>query len=388
MNSIAQLAEHCHIGTTFASIEQTLLTDRFPNEPIRLHCNETPFDLPEELKQQLTLKMADMAWNRYPDFHNTELTTLIAKKAGVQLENILLGNGSSQLIQQIVNCCSKFLSTAVIEHPTFTFYHQVCQNDRMPYQEWALTENGSYDLETFPKVTEPALVILTSPNNPTGVTLPLNLLVTLLNQHPQCIFVVDEAYGEFGGESAVELVKKYPNLLVLKTLSKGYNLPSIRFGYVVGDTVLIQLLKKYTIPFTINIFTELVVRELLTNPVFTKALRLHQERIKNLRDFVYYLLDEMSSHDQFSVQPSAANFLLLCFQNEELLNQIKQALTARNILVSYPMPQSLRLTIGTEAQMHQVLHIIRQALMQHRTAVLNLEPVRFMKGINYLLQAS
>lgn len=388
MNSIVQLVEHCHIGTTFASVEQTLLTDKYPNEPIRLHCNETPFELPEELKQQLTLKMADMAWNRYPDFHNIELTTLIAENVGVKFENILLGNGSSQLIQQIVNCCSKFLSTAVIEQPTFTFYHQVCQNERIPYQEWALTENGFYDLETFPTVTEPALVILTSPNNPTGTTLPLNLLETLLNQHPQCIFVVDEAYGEFGGESAVELVKKYPNLLVLKTLSKGYSLPSIRFGYIVGDAMLIQLLKKYIIPFTINIFTELVVRELLTNPVFTQALRLHQERIKNLRDFVYHLLDEMSSHDQFRVQPSAANFLLLRFQNRELLNQIKQTLISRNILVSYPIPQSLRLTIGTEAQMHQVLHILRQALMQHHTGVLSLEPIRFINGINYLSQAS
>lgn len=388
MNSIAQLAVTREIGTSYASIEQILLTEKYSSEPIRLHCNETPFDLPEELKQQLTLKMAEMAWNRYPDFHNTELTALIAEKAGVQFENILLGNGSSQLIQQIVNCCSKFLSTAVIEHPTFTLYHQVCQNERMPYQEWVLAEDGSYNLDTFPSITEPALVILTSPNNPTGATLPLSILETLLNQYPQCIFVVDEAYGEFGGESAIELVKKYPNLLVLKTLSKGYNLPSIRFGYVVGDAVLIQLLKKYTIPFTINIFTELVVRELLTNPVFTKALRLHQERIKNLRDFVYHLLGEMSSDNLFTVQPSAANFLLLRFQNEELLNQIKQALITRNILVSYPMPRSLRLTIGTEAQMHQVLRVVRQTLAQHRSTVLIIEPVRFMNGINYLLQAS
>jgi histidinol-phosphate aminotransferase len=149
MNSIAQLAVTREIGTSYASIEQILLTEKYSSEPIRLHCNETPFDLPEELKQQLTLKMAEMAWNRYPDFHNTELTALIAEKAGVQFENILLGNGSSQLIQQIVNCCSKFLSTAVIEHPTFTLYHQVCQNERMPYQEWVLAEDGSYNLDTF-----------------------------------------------------------------------------------------------------------------------------------------------------------------------------------------------------------------------------------------------
>ncbi len=354
MNSIAQ--------TSYASIEQTLRADVYSNDPIRLHCNETPFDLPEDLKQQLVTKMADMAWNRYPDFHNTELTTLIANQAGVQPENVVLGNGSSQLIQQIVNCCSKFLSVAVIENPTFTFYHQVCQNERMPYQEWILGEDGSYDLSTFPHVSEPALIILTSPNNPTGATLPLNLLETLLEQNPASIFVVDEAYGEFGGVSAVELVKKYANLLVLKTLSKGLGLPSIRFGYAVGSVAIVRVLKKYTVPFTVNIFTELVVREALTNPTFISALRVNQERIKNLRDFVYHLLSDIASDDYFTVQPSYANFLLLRFHHVELLEEIKEELRIRNILVSYPIAHSLRLTIGTETQMRQVLRIIKQAL--------------------------
>jgi histidinol-phosphate aminotransferase len=364
MNSIAQLAVPRETKTTYTSIEQTLRAEILSNGPIRLHCNETPFDLPEELKQQLVNKIADMAWNHYPDFHNTELTALIANQAGVQPENVVLGNGSSQLIQQIVNCCSKFLSVAVIENPTFTFYHQVCQNERMPYQEWVLAEDGSYDLSTFPQITEPALVILTSPNNPTGATLPLNLLQTLLEQHPSSIFVVDEAYGEFGGVSAMELVKKYANLLVLKTLSKGLGLPSIRFGYVVGSTAIIQVLKKYTVPFTVNIFTELVVREALTNPAFISALRVHQERIKNLRDFVYHLLSDMASDDYFTVQPSAANFLLLRFHHVEFLEEIKEELRIRNILVSYPIPQALRLTIGTETQMRQVIGIIRKALAQ------------------------
>ena len=290
---------------------------------------------------------------------------MLAKEAGVQPENIVIGNGSSQLIQQIVSCYSKFLSTAIIEHPTFTFYHQVCQNERMPYQEWALTANGTFDLGTFPQTTEPALVILISPNNPTGATLSLTLLKKLLEQNSNHIFVVDEAYGEFGGESAIELVKEYSNLLVLKTLSKGFSMPSIRFGYAVGNAKLIKVVKKFTVPFTVNIFTELVVRELLTNPEFINALKVSRERIKNLRDFVYYLLSEMSDGSNFTVQPSAANFLLLRFQDAELLEEIKNTLSSRNILVGYPMPQCLRLTIGTETQMNMVVRIIKHTLAQY-----------------------
>lgn len=366
MNTITSIS--CQTQSDLAAIEKVIFNEGSNNQPMRLHCNETPFDLPQELKQQLAEKMAELSWNRYPDFYNTELTALIAKHAGVMPENVILGNGSSQLIQQIFNCCAKFLSVAVIEQPTFTFYHQVCQNERMTCQEWALSQDGSYDLSTFPSVTEPALVALTSPNNPMGSVFPQALLENLLAQNPQHIFILDEAYAEFGNETAVSLVKKYTNLLVLKTLSKGYGLPSVRFGYVVGDAKLVQLLKKYTVPFTINIFTELVVRELLTNPVIINALHTSRERIKNLRDFVCYQLQEMGNQGDFTIQNSAANFLLLRFEDEELLAQLKKALSANRILVSYPIPNCIRLTIGTEVEMSRVLRVLKRCLVAYHHA--------------------
>ncbi|MEZ4904200.1 MAG: aminotransferase class I/II-fold pyridoxal phosphate-dependent enzyme [Spirosomataceae bacterium] len=195
----------------------------------------------------------------------------------------------------------------------------------------------------------------------------MTTLQTLLESHPYCIFVVDEAYGEFGGESALHLVHKYNNLLVLKTLSKGYGLPSIRFGYVVGSPLFIESLRKHTIPFTINIFTELIVREFLTNPDFMKVLKANQERIINLRHFVFHLLNDMAeANESFSVQPSAANFLLLRFKDTELLDNIKKVLDEQHILISYPLPQCLRLTIGTEVEMCQLIRLVRRSLSQYR----------------------
>ncbi|WP_435354298.1 pyridoxal phosphate-dependent aminotransferase [Emticicia sp. SJ17W-69] len=375
MNSLELTIANRNQKLNLAKIEQILCSEVEANEAIRLHCNETPFDIPQNLKQQLVDKMNDLAWNRYPEFHQTKLNALVAKEAGLSSENILLGNGSSQIIQQIVNCCSKFLSEAIIENPTFTFYHQVCQNERMPYKEWNINENDSFDLSNFPQVSEPSLIILTSPNNPTGAILALSTLETLLNQYNNCVFVVDEAYGEFGGESALPLVNEYPNLLVLKTLSKGYGLPSVRFGYAAGSASLIQLLKKYAAPFTINIFTELVVSEFLTNPLYINALKANQARVKNLRDFVFYLLNEMSGETTFKVLPSAANFLMLRFFDAELLEQVKNVLSARNILVSYPIAQSLRLTIGSEVEMSKVIRIIKQVLNQYKAVSNQLEEV-------------
>ncbi|MEZ4904201.1 MAG: hypothetical protein R2822_21835 [Spirosomataceae bacterium] len=84
------------------------MNERYSNQPTRLHCNETPFDLPIKLKEQLATKMVQMDWNRYPDFYNTELTKIVAQNIGFRSENILLGNGSSQLIQQIVNGAATF----------------------------------------------------------------------------------------------------------------------------------------------------------------------------------------------------------------------------------------------------------------------------------------
>ena len=366
MNSIEQISAATNQALDYTQIEQILQTAMESNEVIRLHCNETAFDIPQNLKQQLINKMIDVAWNRYPDFHQTQLHTLIANEAGLSSENIVLGNGSSQLIQQIINCCSKFLSEAIIENPTFTLYHQICQNERMPYRQWNISEGDFFDLSNFPQVSEPSLIILTSPNNPTGLSLPLTTLQTLLRQHPNCIFIIDEAYGEFGGESALSLVNEFPNLLVLKTFSKGYGLPGVRFGYAAGSASLINLIKKYTIPFTINIFTELVVTEFLTNPLYIKAVKANQARVRNLRDFVAYLLNEMSDETSFKVLPSASNFLLLHFHDAALLAQIRSALNARNIIACYPIAQCLRLTIGTEVEMNTVVRLIKYTLSQHK----------------------
>lgn len=362
MNAIATSNQ----ALDYTQIEQELWKQTGTDEVMRLHCNETAFDIPQNLKQQLVNKMVDAAWNRYPDFHQTQLHALIAKEAGLSSENIVLGNGSSQLIQQIISCCSKFLSEAIIENPTFTMYHQICQNERMPYRQWNISEGNFFDLTLFPEVSEPSLIILTSPNNPTGASLALTTLRTLLSQYTNCIFIVDEAYGEFGGESALSLVNEYSNLLVLKTFSKGYGLPGIRFGYAAGSASLINLIRKYTIPFTINIFTEIVVTEFLTNPVFINTLKANQARIKNLRDFVSYLLNEMADETSFKVLPSSANFIMLHFHDTELFEEIKSILDARNIMVSYPISQCLRLTIGTEVEMNTVIRLIKQTLNQHK----------------------
>lgn len=344
-----------------AKIEQNLWSIiEQPSSIIKLNCNESPFDIPQALKQEITNKMVELSWNRYPDFQQTELTTLLANSVNLKSENILLGNGSSQLIQQIVNAASKFVSEAVIESPTFMLYHQICQNERLSFREWQLNDNGAFDLSSFPTIAEPALVIITSPNNPTGATLSNTDLKNLLNLHPNCIFVIDEAYGEFANESAAELVSEYANLLVLHTFSKGFGLPSARFGYMIGNKELVDLIRKHTIPFTINIFTELLVRESLTNPILMKIIKTNQERIKNLRDFTHYLLSEIADKTRFSVLPSASNFLLLRFYQPELLEQIKQLLAARNILVSYPLSNCLRLTIGTEVEMSKIVRLIKQ----------------------------
>jgi len=366
MNSIAQLAVPRETRKTFAFTPQAISVET-PETVTRLHCNEAPFDLPVALKQQLTAKMASLAWNQYPDFNNSKLKALIAQHANVTAQNILLGNGSSQLIQQIVSCFSKVFSVAILESPTFTFYHQVCQNERMSYKEWALSPTKGFDLETFPQVTEPALVVLTSPNNPTGATLSLETLQTLLETHANCVFVIDEAYADFGGESALSLVTRYTNLLVLRTFSKGYGLPSVRFGYVSGDTALIQLVQKFTIPFTVNCFTEFIVREALTNPEFRNFQKCNIQRINHLRDFVYQLLNEVSDNHLFSIHPSAANFLLLRFNDEYLYNNLKIALQANRILVCYPLPNCLRLTIGTEVEMHRVVRLIKKTIAQHKS---------------------
>ncbi|GAA4464705.1 histidinol-phosphate transaminase [Nibrella saemangeumensis] len=358
------------LPTDLTAVETSLWHELGTSQSIRLDLNEMPFDLPQELKQHIANKLISLNWNRYPDFYNWELTSLIAASAGVTTDSVILGNGSSALIQQLVSCFSKVYGQAVLEKPTFGFYHQVCAQERLPYQEWVLAEDGTYEIENFPRLAEPTLVMLTSPNNPMGTLLPLKDLRLLLAAYPDSVFVLDEAYSEFSNQSALSLVHEFANLMVLKTFSKGYGLPGLRLGYLVGSPSLVRLLKANTVPFTINIFTELVVKELLANPAFAQAVRINRERVKGLRDFSLYLLQELAGEDRFIVQPSGTNFLMLRFRNSELHQSLKDLFAQRGIRVSYPMPLTMRITIGTEPQMHQLVRLIKHVVNVSKPAAL------------------
>ncbi|MFN8355573.1 MAG: histidinol-phosphate transaminase [Spirosomataceae bacterium] len=326
--------------------------------PSRLHFNEMPFDLPIHLKERVLNRMLNMPWNQYPD--NSNLTSLLADYYKVTPENILLSNGSSVLIQLIIRCFSKVFSHAIMESPAFGLYEQCCQQEQLPYQTWQLTHDFKYNLSTFPKHHEPTLVLLSSPNNPTGAVLDTASLKTLLERNPTSLFVIDEAYAEFEGTSAVPLTKQYSNLLVLKTFSKAFGLPSIRFGYVIGQMAPLALIRKHILPFNINLFTQVAAEEVLSIPAIMAQVSFNQMKLRQIRDTFYRTICQQGSSFVETGTPTA-NFLFIRFHHAQYLPLLQKVFQQNGILIadwSQQCKGCLRISIGTAQEMQQVTDLL------------------------------
>ncbi len=332
-----------------------------PSGPrIRLDANESAFDFPEELKREIWETFAQAAWNRYPDSECRELRKALAEREGVSAHQVLLGNGSDEIIRDLLVCFGGPGTRTVFPTPTFSMYRLLTialggTPVGVPLQaDWSL-DAPALQQEMAAETTR--ILFLSSPNNPTGNSFSAETMLDLL-QGTDRLVVVDEAYRMFSGGSLVARLGDFTNLAILGTFSKAFSLAGLRVGYVVAHPEVIQTLNRVRLPYNLHAFAQAAARVALRNPDLWQA---QAEQIMAERERVARAL---SGYPGVTVFPSQANFILVRVSGAlDLRNKLAgQDIAVRGFPANEGLSDCLRITIGLPQENDALLAACRQAL--------------------------
>lgn len=325
---------------------------------VRMEANENPFPWPEGMKDELF--QGDFQLNRYPDGGASLLKQALAQYSGIEQSGILTGNGSDELIQLILSSFGGEGKKVIVHPPTFSMYQASAKVTGTGFVEVPLLQGVTLDVEGILRAAqqpESSVVIICNPNNPTGSLFPREDLLKIVRESG-IIVVIDEAYGEFAGESLADQITNYPNLLVMKTFSKAFALAGLRLGYLLGQPETIELLNRARSPFNVNTFTQRAgVLALKYVEDFRQQTRIIQQEIQKL----YQGIKEISG---VTVWSTCTNFVL--FQPVQP-NQVYEALIPKGFLVrnmgNLPMiGDALRASVSLPEDNERFLHVLRELL--------------------------
>jgi histidinol-phosphate aminotransferase len=225
---------------------------------VKINQNENPFDAPPAIKEETLRRLDKRKWSRYPDFIPVSLQERLADFASWRRDGVIAGNGSNELIQALLMVTIGEGKRVLISEPTFALYRQVTTVLGGNVVSVPLTEDFQFDVESLVREIEqkkPDIVILCSPNNPTGCVISREDLRRLLSIAPGLV-VIDEAYHEFAQRSAVPLLNEFDRLVVLRTFSKAMALAALRVGYLLASPELVTEIRKAVLPYNLNAFSQ------------------------------------------------------------------------------------------------------------------------------------
>ncbi len=328
---------------------------------VKLDAMENPFSLPEGLQQQLGERLGRQALNRYPMSDprgfKERLGKLVGLPAGMQL---MLGNGSDELIHLLILACAKPGATVLAPAPSFVMYEMSARFDHCKYVGVPLKENFALDTVRMLEAIEehrPAIVFMAYPNNPTGNLFERSAIEMILRAAPG-IVVLDEAYLPFAQDTWMPWLKRAPNLLVLRTLSK-LGLAGIRLGYLAADVDWIEQFEKLRPPYNVSVLT-LAAADLMLEHMSildSQAASLRSERAK--------LLGQLQGMPGVRAFESAANFILFRVKDAAtVFAGLKQrGVLIKNLAGSHALLEGcLRVTVGTAAENETFVKALRASL--------------------------
>jgi len=331
--------------------------------PIKLNQNESPFDVPPEIKQEIWERFQQDEWSRYPSEEPEDLLEALSAYTGHPQEGILIGNGSNELIQASMIGTLNPGDGLLLVRPGFSVYPRLAKIFNCEVFEVFLNENFQFDEGAiFSTLREKSvqMLLIDSPNNPTGAFLDRRVVEKIL-QNFEGLFVLDEAYFEFSQQTARDLIATYPNLIILRTLSKGFGLAGLRLGYMLGQPDVITELKKAKLPFSVNRFSQVAAA------VLFKHSEIIQANTKTIRRERTRLFEAMASLPGIKVYPSRANFILLETTNKPIAS-IFEGLKKQGILIRdvshYPkLEKALRVTVGKPEENDQFLEALKETVI-------------------------
>ncbi|AIY38509.1 TPA: histidinol-phosphate transaminase [Acinetobacter baumannii] len=329
---------------------------------LKLNTNENPYPpSPKvvEAVQAVLHEQAD-ALRLYPDPDATALKQAIAKQQNIDVSQVFVGNGSDEVLAHIFKAF--FLQDEPILYPdiTYSFYPVYSQFFGTKTKEIPLNESFEIDVRDY---TQPnGGVIITNPNAPTSIALSLAEIEQVLQANPDRVVVIDEAYVDFGAESAVSLINRYENLVVCQTTSKSRSLAGLRVGFAIAQSHLIAALEAVKNSFNSYPIDRFAIAAAVASFEDQAYFEEQCQKVITSREKLVRDLTELG----FNVLPSKANFIFATHSQHDA-GQLAQKLREQGIIVRYfnkpRINQFLRITVGTDEQNARLVQTLKQDIL-------------------------
>ena len=324
---------------------------------VKLNTNESPFPPSDGVVRAVSEEVKKV--HLYSDPTCKEATEAIAALYGVSPESVVLSNGSDEILNFAVMAYCDETHPLVFPDITYGFYPVFCQINRVPYEEIPLREDFTVNVSDYVGIHKN--IVIANPNAPTGIALPLSDIEKIVSSNPNNVVVIDEAYVDFGAESAVKLIHKYDNLIVTQTFSKSRSMAGARLGFCITSPAIaaeLHTVRYSTNPYNVNRMTLAAGKAaILDNDYYVNNC----ERIIENREYTRARLSSLG----FEILPSSANFL---FAKTPAMGggALYAALKARGVLVRHFTKECIkdfnRITVGTREQMDILLSRLTEIL--------------------------
>ena len=321
---------------------------------IKLNANENPYGLPEEIIEEILWKAKNLKYFRYPSANSVKLSEIVSSFCGLNRDNIVIGNGSDELIDYLIKAFSEKGRRIITTAPSFAMYkiYSIISGSnfaQIPLSQSNFSLNEDKVLEEAKK-EDSSIIFIAYPNAPTGNYFAEDKIIKIIEESG-CLVVVDEAYYEFGKKTFVPLISHYDNLVVIRTFSKAYSIASLRVGYLLSNPEIINEIRKVKSPFNINTFSQLAAQVVFENKEILK------DSIKKIIEEREKLTNRINEIPPFKAHPSRTNFVLVEVGSKENSDLVYNNLLEQGILVQTAFDPIfstsryfLRITVGNEEE--------------------------------------
>lgn len=325
---------------------------------VKLNTNENPYGPSPHAVAAMRDAVGD-GLRLYPDPTGLPLRQVIAERHGLDADQVFVGNGSDEVLAHTFQALLNHDAPLLFPDISYSFYPTYCRLYGISFQQVPLDEAMRVRIADYRQVC--GAIILPNPNAPTGIALPLSEIEALVRDHPDQVVVIDEAYVDFGAESAVSLIKTCPNLLVVQTFSKSRGLAGLRVGFAMGQRPLIEALERVKDSFNSYPLDSVALAGAVASWQDQEWFERHRDMLIASRERLSLVLQQFG----FEVLPSSANFV---FARHHTMSgaDLLQALRLRSVLVrrfaAARIDDFLRISIGTDAECDQLLAALSDIL--------------------------
>lgn len=327
---------------------------------VRLDANESFISLPDEIRHEISVMVPRIAFNRYPDPYAVELCRKFGNVFDVNPELVVAANGSDELLFLLTTCFASAGDKLMVVKPDFSMYKVYAELAGMQVEVFEKNDAmqiGVDDLIAAAKEKQIQMLIFSNPCNPSSLIESREDVLKIVQELEDVLVVVDEAYMEFAYGSVLDEVENYPNLMVLKTLSKAFGLAAARLGFAVSNPTIIRALKAAKSPYNVNTMSQVVGSIVLDHPAYIEECIL---LIKESRDYLFGMLQALAGSEPKikSIQNTRSNFVYMEVENAA---GAYKALQEKGIAIRL-MGKYLRICAGSEEENDAVLNALRDYL--------------------------